>query len=262
MILYFSGTGNSRYCAQMFSERLGETAVDVGDYLRKKTKGTFRSETPWIFISPTYAWQLPHLLEQWIRRSHFIGSRDAYFVMTCGEDIGAAGKKLKTLCNYMGFTYRGVLETVMPENYIAMFSVPGKEEAEKLVAAAHPVLEQGIAWIREGKSFPEKSLHVSDYVKSGPVNGLFYAFAVKAKPFFATEACIGCGRCASLCPLRNITIEEKEGVPGPVWGKRCTHCMACICGCPEKAVEYGTHSKGNPRYWCKEYETVSSVTQE
>ena len=253
MILYFSGTGNSRYCAQMFAEKLGEPAVDMGELLRQKKTGTFRSETPWIFVSPTYAWQLPHVLEQWIRRSHFIGSRDAYFVMTCGDDIGAAGEKLKKLCRYMGFTYRGVLETVMPENYVAMFPVPEKEEADLIVAAARPVLEQGMAWIREGKSFPEKTLHLPDRVKSGPINGLFYAFGVKAKPFFATDDCTGCGRCEALCPLGNISMEEGKAVRRPVWGKRCTHCMACICGCPSGAIEYGKRSKGKPRYRCIEY---------
>ena len=33
-----------------------------------------------------------------------------------------------------------------------------------------------------------------------------------------------------------------------VWGKNCTHCMACICYCPKEAIEYGKKSKGKPRY--------------
>ena len=39
-----------------------------------------------------------------------------------------------------------------------------------------------------------------------------------------------------------------------VKGGRCTHCMACICGCPAGAIEYGTASRGKPRYQCPEYE--------
>lgn len=34
----------------------------------------------------------------------------------------------------------------------------------------------------------------------------------------------------------------------PVWGKNCTHCMACICYCPQEAIEYGKKSVGKPRY--------------
>ena len=34
----------------------------------------------------------------------------------------------------------------------------------------------------------------------------------------------------------------------PVWGEKCTHCMACICYCPAEAIEYGIKSLGKPRY--------------
>lgn len=45
--------------------------------------------------------------------------------------------------------------------------------------------------------------------------------------------------------------EVKEG--GPVWGKRCTHCMACICGCPAEAIEYGKRTVGKRRYYNEGY---------
>lgn len=45
--------------------------------------------------------------------------------------------------------------------------------------------------------------------------------------------------------------EIKEG--GPVWGKRCTHCMACICGCPAEAIEYGKRTVGKRRYYNEGY---------
>ena len=59
-----------------------------------------------------------------------------------------------------------------------------------------------------------------------------------------TKACIGCGQCADRCPMNNITIKAGR----PVWGNECTHCMACICYCPPKAIEYGKKSVGKPRY--------------
>ena len=83
-----------------------------------------------------------------------------------------------------------------------------------------------------------------DGVKSGPVNRLFYRFQVRAEKFRATENCVGCGKCARLCPLGNIRMEEGR----PHWGDRCTHCMACLCGCPTGAIEYGRATKGKERY--------------
>ena len=46
--------------------------------------------------------------------------------MTCGSEIGNSEKGLRALCPQMGLDYRGVLELVMPENYIALFSAPDR----------------------------------------------------------------------------------------------------------------------------------------
>jgi len=68
---------------------------------------------------------------------------------------------------------------------------------------------------------------------------------VKAKDFYATDGCTGCGECAELCPLNNVKLGNKK----PQWGAECTHCMACIAGCPSEAIEYGKKTKGVPRYY-------------
>ena len=44
--------------------------------------------------------------------------------------------------------------------------------------------------------------------------------------------CIGCGKCAGLCPMRNISMVD--GSPRP--GSRCTMCYRCISSCPEQAI--------------------------
>ena len=91
-----------------------------------------------------------------------------------------------------------------------------------------------------------------DKLKSGPINEGFYKFYVKADAFFATDVCIGCGACVEACPLNNIRLNNGK----PIWDKHCTHCMACICGCPTEAIEYGKRSRGKPRYQCPKDETL------
>ena len=60
----------------------------------------------------------------------------------------------------------------------------------------------------------------------------------------AETDCIGCGQCVKRCPMNNVTLKDGK----PIWGKVCTHCMACICYCPKEAIEYGKKSVGQPRY--------------
>ena len=250
MIVYFSGTGNSRYCAQMLAARLGDELIDAFHFIRDGIAADLCSVSPWVFVAPTYGWQLPHIFADFLRGGSFMGCKAAYFVMTCGDEIGNAGAKNKALCATKGFDYRGTLEVIMPENYVAMFPVPNVAKSEKIIASAQPVLEAGIDCILQKKPFPERKVSPVDKLKTSVVNPLFCAFFVKAKPFYANDACIGCGKCERGCPLNNVRLKDGR----PVWGDACTHCMACICSCPTEAIEYGKHSRGKPRYQCEEYQ--------
>ena len=250
MIVYFSGTGNSRWAARVLADALGEEAVDAGVLMKSGEAASLQSERPWIFVSPTYAWRMPRVFEDFIRRGQLEGSRKAYFVMTCGSEIGNAAKYLQELCQDKGFAFRGVLQLAMPENYIAMFDVPAEEECERILAEAGKPLAAAAEAVREGRDFPAWKPSLADKAKSGFINEGFYRFFLKDEKFYATDACIGCGTCESLCPLNNIRLVEGK----PQWGGRCTQCMACICRCPAEAIEYGKISRGKRRYRCPEQE--------
>lgn len=251
MIVYFTGTGNSRYCAEFLADRLQDRCTDAFHFIRDGIAADLSSEKPWVFVSPTYAWQIPRVFADFLRSGHFAGSRDAYFVMTCGSEAGNPVARNQALCQDMGLAYRGTAAIVMPENYIAMFSAPEPEEANAIIEAARPSLEQAADCIRAGQDFPALSVSWVDGLKSGLVNTLFYRFQIKAKPFTISDACVACGRCEAACPLGNILLQDGK----PVWGDHCTHCMACICGCPVNAIEYGRISRGKPRYQCPPYKT-------
>lgn len=166
--------------------------------------------------------------------------------MTCGDSIGNAGKYLKNLCSKIEMNYRGCLEVVMPENYIAMFKTPNEKEAISMIDKAEPIIDQAIADLKLGQDFCDRKISVVDRLSSGLVNDLFYPLFVHDKKFYVTDACISCGLCEKVCPLQNIKLVNGK----PIWNHHCTHCMACISHCPKEAIEYGKHSRGLPRYTC------------
>lgn len=246
MIIYFSGTGNSRFAAEFLGEQLEDDVVNAGYFIKAGQKGNFQSERPWVFVAPTYSWQMPRVFAEFVRDAKFSGNREAYFVLTCGGDIGNAGKYAARLCQEKELQYCGIQEVVMPENYIALFRAPREEEAKQIVENAKPVLRSSAESIRRGSPFAEKTHGFLDNLKSGKINEGFYRFFVKADLFYSADACIGCGKCVEGCALNNISMVDGR----PVWGKACTQCMACICGCPSEAIEYGKRSQGKPRYQC------------
>ena len=244
MILYFSGTGNSKYVAEKIAVALNDELLNINGKIKTNDLSPVSTGENAVAVTPTYAWRIPRIVTDWLLKTRFIGLKKMWFVMTCGGEIGNAEKYNKELCNQMGVEYMGTKQILMPENYIAMFDAPQKNEAIKIVDAAQKDIEYAVEAVSSLSAFPVPPCSLKDRLMSGAVNDVFYPFCVKASAFKADEKCIGCGKCVKVCPLNNITLENGK----PKWSDNCTHCMACICHCPTKAVEYGKKSVGKTRY--------------
>ena len=115
MVVYFTGPGNSRYCAQMLADKLEDELIDASGFIRHGIAAELISRKPWVFVAPIYAWQMARVFADFIRSGWFQGSRDAYFVLTCGGEIGNAGESAAALAREKGLNYMGVLQVQMPE---------------------------------------------------------------------------------------------------------------------------------------------------
>ena len=105
MVVYFSGTGNSRFAAEYLAKQLGDELVDAGQRIKSGEQDTLYSDRPWVFVAPTYAWRMANVLSKYIRSAQLTGNEDAYFVLTCGGEIGNAGQYAAQLCEEIGLNY-------------------------------------------------------------------------------------------------------------------------------------------------------------
>lgn len=254
MVIYYTGTGNSEYCAKQLAALTGDRCISAFEYIRGGIAGEFVSDTRWVFVSPTHGWRLPRVFEGFIRSTRFVGCRDAYFVMTCGTDTGNAAAYNRALCSEKSLAYRGTASIVMPENYVAMFPVPDEAESMEIVDRAKESIRLAADCIAGGLDLAGHPASALDRMKSGVVHAAFCRFMIGDRRFTVSGACIGCGKCERLCPVRNITMERGR----PTWNGNCTHCMACICSCPASAIEYGRISVGKPRYHCPDAGDISA----
>ncbi len=245
MVLYFTGTGNSAFAAKVIAGAINDEAVNLFPAIRAKHSEPLFSEKPWVIASPTYCWQIPHILRDLLAETELGGNKKIYFVMTCGDDTGNAEKYLKSLCEKKNMEYMGLLPVVMPENYLAMFATPSKEKAAQTAENAKPVLLNAAEKIKRNEAFDPVPVSLVGKLYSSVVNILFYPLCVKDKKFTVNEKCLSCGKCEAVCPNANITISNGK----PVWNGNCTHCMACIARCPAEAIEYGSKSKGQNRHF-------------
>lgn len=245
MIVYFSGTGNSRYCAEFLAAQLGDELLDSRNYIKHQIAAELISGKPWVFVAPTYAWQIPQAFAEFICTGEFKGDDRAWFCLTCGGEIGAAGEMLAKLCEEVGLRYMGVVPVEMPNNYL-FGNVPEKAEAMAIIRAARPVLTRAAEWIAAGKAFPQAKLSAVDRLKSRLIAPLFAKYAAQPKKFCVDDACVSCGKCEEACPLGNVRLENGR----PVWGERCAMCLACIDVCRKQAINYGKSTVDKRRYFC------------
>ena len=55
MIVYFSGSGKSRFAAEYLAKQLDDELLDAGRRIKTGEQASLCSDRPWVFVGPTYA---------------------------------------------------------------------------------------------------------------------------------------------------------------------------------------------------------------
>ena len=74
MILYFSGTGNSKYVAQRMAEALNQSLLSMNDRIRSHDTSPVETDERLVIVTPTYAWRIPRLVRDWLLETEFPGA--------------------------------------------------------------------------------------------------------------------------------------------------------------------------------------------
>ena len=82
MILYFTGTGNSRYIAQRIAVALGDELLSMNDRIKAGDTSPVETNERLIIVTPTYAWRIPRIVRDWLTKTEFPGAKQAWFIMT------------------------------------------------------------------------------------------------------------------------------------------------------------------------------------
>ena len=72
MILYFSGTGNSKYIAKRIAEAIRENTVDLNMKIKENDTSPLQTGRDVIIVTPTYAWRIPKIVSEWIEKRRWI----------------------------------------------------------------------------------------------------------------------------------------------------------------------------------------------
>lgn len=245
MILYFTGTGNSRWVAQQLAEATNDAVLSIADCLKRKTVPEELTNAERVgIVFPVHSWHAPRIVLTFLLHLYLPHCRYRYAVCTCGDD---AGKGMSRLAKH--FPLDAAWSVAMPNTYIPMFNLDDEELSHKkigyarqsILSIAADVLEQRKVWkVHEGSAA---------WLKTYIINPLFVRFTISSKGFHVDEGCISCGICSKACPVENIRMADGH----PVWGKQCIHCMACVHACSQKVIQYKKTTQKKGRYRLSDY---------
>ena len=145
----------------------------------------------------------------------------------------------------------------MPNTYVLFpgFDVDKTEVRDRKLAAAPAAVRQVAEQIKAGVRGDFTWRGTLPGLKTHGIYPLFARFMTSDKAFRAdAAACLGCGRCAEVCPVGNLPLSAvpplREGKHTPVWNGRCLNCLACYHYCPTHAIAYGSKTQGKGYYTC------------
>ena len=255
--LYFSGTGNTKFLAEVFSRNMGAKCLSIeadADFVAEIT-----AHDTIAVCYPIYHSRVPLVMRR------FVHAYKAAF----------AGKKLAILVTQQALSGDGA------RVFTDLFAV-GEVD---VIYAEHFNMQQNMGNIpvwsalfapttRSRRKFTEKTetkvRRVCESIKNGVVKKRgFTQFSqyvgyIQGKPWQKDTAsimpvrlekrlmqdvrihpnCTSCGVCAKICPMKNL--QHRGGQIRPQ--NNCTVCYRCVNRCPQKAITVYVHRKPKWQY--------------
>ncbi len=233
--LYFSGTGNSKYAAELFCKEYdnGSRIYSIED---KEALSAITEADLIVFAFPVQFSTVPKIVRDYILdHSELWMDRKVFVIATMGLFSGDGAGLLGRLLQRCGAKVIGGLHLKMPD------SVADEKALKRPLEENKELVKQAEQKIRESV----KRLKAGDPTREGI--GVLYRLAgffgqrayfghktgkYSSKLKVDTDKCIGCGMCEKLCPMNNIAIKDQKAVSGD----RCTMCYRCINKCPKQAL--------------------------
>lgn len=249
MIYYYSATGNTRFAARYLAERLHTEVCDI--LKARDLLSVPEGDGPIGVMFPIYCWGIPPVVSEFLEKIIPIVPRERYVwgVCTCGDEAGTAMRRFGDLWkNLRGRESDAIYSLQMPNTYVMLpgFDTDSREVEERKLKAAPGRLDV-IAAAIESHTTPVYDVQEGSLpALRSAIFPVFRKWGVTVKWWHVSDKCISCGKCAAICPARNIEMSDGR----PVWGKRCFSCCACYHCCPSKAISYARFTKGKSQYLC------------
>lgn len=232
--IYMSGTGNSRYCIEKLISLL-EAAASIIPIEDDRAAEAIRENEMILLAYPVQFSNVPMMVRDFVKaHAGLWQGKQILCVATMGAFSGdGAGCAARVLKRY-GASILGGLHLRMPDSVCDVKLLKkSTEENRRIVLAADRKMTDVAVRIKAGQ-YPQEGLGFMSRAAGLLGQRIWYYGKTRhySHGLKISEACICCGQCASLCPMKNMVMQEDK----PVSLNRCTMCYRCISRCPQKAI--------------------------
>lgn len=237
MVFYFTATGNSLYAAKKFSdEPVSIPQIIHGDNL-------FFEDDSIGIVFPVYCNMPPSIVADFLNKATF---KTDYFyaILTYGNRHSGAAEYTRQIAEQAGLKLDYACNILMVDNYLPMFDMDEQKTIDKHVDEQ---LNRAVEDVKARRRYipPITDEEIKHHEELMAINKKMPQFNSGEQLMFK-DGCTGCGICAKVCPIGNITLENKRAVRK---SEKCLFCLACIQNCPHKAIGLKIMDKNpNARY--------------
>lgn len=237
LLVYYTGTYNTRYLSERVAERLTERGHIV-DRVEINIETPIADTKGYDFIGfsyPIYGFNTPRAFDKYIKRLKFHEGQRYFIYKNSGETLGmnnASSRGILRLMKRRKVAFAGEYHFVMPYNihfkYEENFVKEILDKNEKLAQIMIYNLENGkIKGIKSKFIYNFAAFFVGIVKIAGDVNSFFYKVD--------KDKCVSCNKCVNYCPEKNVYIKD-----GKIkFHHHCDMCMRCSFFCPTDAIKIG-----------------------
>jgi len=245
LMLYFSGTGNSKYIAITFSKKMNAKCHSIEEKIDFKNE--IKKHDIIAFCYPIYASNVPRIMREFVSK-HVELLKYKKLIIFCTQ-LMFSGDGARVFTDLLPEEYGKVIYAEhfnMPNNICnsGIFPVKNGEKTKKYIKTAQKKIDRIYNDLQKGKIKLRGFNKVSNMMGKGQ-GAYWQEIEEKNKSSVQVdEDCIKCGLCARLCPMKNLNLTTKE----VVHNDNCILCYRCVNACPKKAITVLIHTKPKEQY--------------
>lgn len=236
--VYFSGTGNTKYCVETFLHYLEEGGASACAFSIEDAGllDAVKTSSEIIFAYPIYFSSLPKIVRDFIlRHGEAFRGKPVYFLVTMGLFSGDGCGCAARLLSRRGAHVIGGLHVKMPDCIADERALKRPlEKNRQLIKQAGQKMERAARLYRSGTPTQDGLGFPSHMAGLLGQRLWFYQKTLHDSTALKIDAgkCTGCARCVSLCPMQNLSVvNAKAEAKG-----KCTMCYRCVNACPKQAI--------------------------